>query len=277
MSKTQSKTQSKELSADQIALLNQSYPVSDGSNRVSLPRFGMLAKDIVNESGTGKNKKIEVVQAAGTFFTEKDEGELDEDGKKVWTKKYLGEEVEVIVVFHRKQLRLFDKGLNKFISSPIYDSKDQVIPLFLDKRRIAMGTQEELMALYPRVTEAGKKASKLKKETILYVLYEGELHQMNLSESNGYSFRDYSKKLNPSTVVTELSSVEETNGSNTYRKLVFKSKGMITTEDFPLVIENQDELKSRVESDAAYLLSQANATGGTAADAEYDALPASKE
>lgn len=249
---------SEELTEQQLTLLNNSYPVSEGSNRVILPRFGMLSKDITEESGTGKAKKITVIEAAGTFYTERDMGDVDEAGKKKWTKTFIGEEVEIIIAFHRKQLRLFDQSLKKFISSPVYDSNDQIIPLFLDKRVIARGTPEQLRALYPKMTEKGKKSSKLNEETILYVLYEDEMYQWNLTISSGWSFGDYKRKVNPSTVITKLSSLEETNGSNTYRKAVFANKRLINgAEEFEKVSAAQTVLKDAVESDKQYLLSQA--------------------
>lgn len=247
------------LSKEQLDELNNAFPVSDESTRQSFPRFGMLAKDIVKETGSGKNKKIEVIEAAGTFYTEEDKGEISEEtGKKVWTKTFIGEQVEVIIAFYRKQLRLFDSSLNKFISSPIYDNKNQIIPLYLDKRQMTRGTTEELRARYPKLTEKGKKSSKLNEETILYIIYEDKLYQCNLSQSSKWSFSDYKKSLNPSTVITILGSLEETNGSNTYRKMTFKSNGLINTEQFKLVSEAQGGLKAQVESDAKYFLETAN-------------------
>lgn len=253
-----SKKEIKVLSAEQLAVLNESYPVSEESARQSYPRFGMLAKDITKESGTGKNKKIEVIEAAGTFYTEKDEGEVNEEGKKIWTKTFIGESAEVVIAFHRKQLRFYDQGLNKFISSSVYDTADQIVPLYLDKRVIARGTPAELQARYPKLTAKGKPGTNLKEETILFLLYKGELHQCNLSQSSKWSFSDYRRKLNPSTVVTELGSVEETNGSNTYRKMTFTSNGLIDPETFDTVVEAQTNLKTQVESDAKYLLESAN-------------------
>lgn len=264
------------LNEEQLALLNGAFPVPTDSARKSYPRFGMLSKDITEESGTGKNKKITVIEAAGTFYTEKDEGAVDpETGKKVWTKTYLGDSIEVIIPFYRKQLRLFDKSLNKFISSPIYDSADQVIPLYLDKRIIAKGTPQELRDLYPKMTEKGKKSSKLNEETILYVLYEGELYQWNVSISSGWAFRDYRKNVNPSTVVTELNSIEETNGSNTYRKTTFKSKRLINpTDEFDAVRETQETLLASVEADKQYFLGQASTPVEGDKDKELDDMVA---
>lgn len=247
------------INQEQIEKLNEAYPVSEEGNRLILPRLGMLSKDITKETGSGKNKKIEVVQAAGTFYTESDEGEVNEDGKKVWTKKFIdGESVDVIITLHRKQLRKFDSSLEKFISSPVFDNSEQVIPLYLDKQIIKRGTQKELQALYPALTQKGKPTSDLKEETILYVLYKNELYQCNPSQSSKWEFMAYKKSLNPSTVITTLGSVEETFGKNTYRKMTFKSKGLITQPEFELVVENQGMLKNQIETDAKYLLESAN-------------------
>lgn len=244
------------LSQEELAVLDESYPVSEGSSRLSLPKFGMLAKDVTKETGTGKNKKIEVIQASGTFYTEKDEGETNEEGKNVWTKNYLdGETLDVQVVYHRYQLRFYDKGLEKFISSPIYDTADQVLPLFLDKREIARGTEKELQALYPAKTAKGKPTSDLKKMTILYVIYEGEMHQFNLSVSSGWEFGKYKDKRNPSKFITTLSSTEETFGVNTFRKTLFNvARPLATQEELEEVKSFQDTVKTVVESDSRFLL-----------------------
>ncbi len=250
-------TKTKEiLSAEQLAVLNSAYPVSEGSNRTIYPRLGLLSKDQTEVVGSGKNKKINVVQASGTFYTEEDKGEIDEEtGKKQWTKTFLpDEEIDVIIAFHRKQLRRFDSSLKKFISTPIYDSNDQKLPLYLDKQIIKTGTPAELQAFYPKLTQKGKPSSDLKEETILYVIYDGIMYQMNLSQSSKWEFKSYSRGLNPSTVLTTLGSAEETFGENTYRKLTFKNKRLITSDEFDTVNEGQTSLKAEVESSSKFLL-----------------------
>ena len=249
------------LSEEQLAVLNQNYPVAEDESRISLPRFGMLSKDIIEESGTGKNKTMKVVQAAGTFYTEKDLGETDEEtGKKVWTKEFIdGEEVDVIIAFHRRQLRKYDSSLEKFISSPVFDNAEQIIPLYLDKQVIKRGTQAQLQSMYPALTQKGKPTSDLKEETILYVVYNNEMYQMNLSQSSKWSFKDYKKSLNPSTVMTTLGSSEETFGTNTYRKLTFTKARMITGEEFEVVNEGQTLLKETVENDGQLFLGSGDA------------------
>lgn len=245
----------KAITKEQIALLNESFPVSGETNRVSLPRFGMLSKDIISETGSGKNKKITVEQAGGTFYTESDEGEISDEGKRVWTKHFLdGETQDVIICYHRRQLRMYDSSLEKFYSTPVFDNASQVLPLYLDKQVVKQGTQKELQDMFPALTLKGKPSSKLKEETILYVIYEGVLHQMNLSQSSKWSFKDYSKNVNPSTVITTLGTSEETFGTNTYRKLTFANKCLIDADQFELVSDSQSTLKAVVESDAQLFL-----------------------
>jgi len=249
------------LSEEQLAILNGNYPVNEDSGRMILPKFGLLSKDIVEETGSGKNKKIKVIESAGTFYTEKDMGETNEDGKKVWTRKYLsGETVDGIIVYHRYKLSKWDAGLQKFYYTPVYDSAEQVLPLYLDKQIIKRGTEKDLQSLYPKLTAKGKPSSSLDKKTVLYVMYEGELHQLDLSVSAGYEFSSYKRKCNPSTVVTVLSSVEETFGTNAYRKMQFNIKRPISADEFDTAVQSQAIVKSTVESDAKFMLAPGSET-----------------
>ena len=249
-----------ELSEEQLAILDQSYPVSDETSRLQLPRFGLLSKDITEATGTGKNKKIEVIQAAGTFFTESDEGEVNEEGKKVWTKKFLdSDKVDVVILYHRRQLRMFDASLEKFYSTPIFDSPDQVVNLYLDKQVVMKGTQKQLQDKFPTLTLKGKPSSKLKEETILFVLLDGVLHQCNLSQSSKWEFKSYAKSINPSTVVTTLGSIEDQFGDNTFRKMTFTKKRSINGGEFNEVIDNQKIIQEKVESDKRFYVPELSA------------------
>ncbi len=259
------------LTEEQLALLDSNYPVSNDEIRQTFPRFGMLSKDIVKESGTGKNKKIEVIQPAGAFYTEKDLGEVNEEGKNVWTREYFdGETEDVIIAFHRYQLRKFDSSLNKFISSPIYDNETQVLPLYLDKQVVKRGTEKQLQSLYPALTQKGKPTSDLKKGTILFVFYKDEMYQLNLGVSSGWAFSTYKKGVNPSKVITTLGSIEETFGTNTYRKMTFTKGRMINAEEFDLVTNGQSSLKETVSHDEKFFLPSGN-------QAEIDAEQAYKD
>lgn len=251
---------SKKLTEQQLAILNEAFPVAGETSRISLPRFGMLSKDITETVGTRKTKKIKVIQSAGSFFTESDEGEVNDEGKKVWTKKFIeGETVDVIITYHRRQLRMYDASLEKFYSTPVYDNATQVLPLYLDKQVVKRGTQAELQSMFPTLTLKGKASSKLKEETILYIIYNGEQYQMNLSQSSKWTFKDYAKKVNPSTVVTTLGSIEDTFGDNIFSKVTFTNKCLIDGDQFELVSESQNTLKEVVESDNQLFLASGDA------------------
>jgi hypothetical protein len=245
---------------EQMEILRNSFPVEDRATRISLPRLMMLSKDVTEETKDPKTKKktINVIQAAGTFYIEKpgDEEVEGKDGKKYkpWVKDYFeGEEsIEVVIVYKRKQLRFFDEGQGKWISSPIYDSADQIIPLFVDRKEIARGTPKELQAQYPSTTAKGRPSSKLKDETILYVLYEGELYQMNLSQSSKWVFSDYTKNTNPSTVVTRIGSLQQENGSNIYQVMSFEEVRSLNADEAALAIEKVSEIKEAVDSERAF-------------------------
>jgi hypothetical protein len=90
---------------------------------------------------------------------------------------------------------------------------------------------------------------------------------MNISQSSKWEFKTYTRAVNPSTVITTLGSTEETHGTNTYRKLSFKNKRMITGEEFETVNENQTLLRETVEADRQFYLS---------AGSEVEALPSGK-
>lgn len=261
------------LTAEELAVLDNSYPVSTEEQRLSLPRLGLLSKDLIEETGKGKEKTIKILESAGTFYTEKDLGKVDEKtGKKVWTKEFIGDSISVFIIYERRQLRKFDASLKKFISTPIFDNKDQVIPLFLDKQVIKRGTPEMLQSMYPALTAKGKPSSDLKEETILFVVYQDELYQCGLSQSSKWGFKDYKKGLNPSKVLTELSSSEETFGTNTYRKMKFKNVRNITQEELDMIYKFQGDLKHKADSDAEFFLQNADQKAiGAAKDAALDA------
>ncbi len=258
--------------ADELALLNEAFPTVE-SNRVILPRMGMLSKDITEESGTGRNKKIKVIEASGTFFTEV------VDGDEVKKEFIEGAEQDFIIVFHRKQLKYFDKGLEKFISSPIFDNDEQIVPLYLDKRVIAKGTKAELQAKYPAISQKGKPTSDLKEYKILYVVYEGVLYQMNISITSGWAFSKYAGSFkdntSPATVITSIGSEEETNGSNTYSKMTFTKGRTINGEEIEFVKAHQATLRDMAQSSSDYFLREgAKLLEDAKADKELDDMVA---
>lgn len=249
-----SKSLTTQITQEQLNELKSLAPVSNDYSKVQLPKLGMLAKDITEETGSGKNKKINIVNVAGEFYVENKTDELNEKGKNIYAKTFFeGETMEGIVVYHRYQLSLWDEAKKLYTSSPIYDSNTDIIPLFEGGTQIAKGTPAELQARYPDgVTKTGRPRYALKEITVLYVLKDGELYEWPLSMSSKYEFSDYKKKVICPSVVTTFGSKEETHGSNTYKKTTFASKRQITAEEFEVVKETVTGIKDAIEAEKRY-------------------------
>lgn len=258
----------KTLTEEQLAFLRSDYQFESGSSAALFPRLNMYSKDQTE----GKGKAMKVVSEAGTFYIDVQGTEVDEETKKKeWERSEIGSEVELIVLFKRKQLVMFDESTEKYTSSPIYDEDDQIIPLFSDKKQVGRGTPAELKAEYEFEDDDGKTKSKLKDERILYVLMNGEVYQLNLRGSSMYAFKSYERDLNksglvPRSVLTKITSEEQTKGSNTWNQMVFTNERPIQGDEIEVVMEKVGEMRDSVAQQlAAY-------GGKSEADKTYAAL-----
>jgi hypothetical protein len=234
-----------------LAELRANTPQEKGFDRIMLPRLSFASQDKME--GEGKNKKV--VVEAGTFFTEKQSEEVDEEGKKLWEKTELGNTIEATVIYTRKQLRLYDEATEKYTSSPIYDTDEEIIPLFLDKKEIARGTSKDLKAMYAYKGEDGKTKSKLEENRVLYVLYEGEVYQMSLRGSSMYSWLSWVRTTLPSSVLTEISSESRSKGKIEWNAMTFKALRSLSAEEVGKVIELQREIKHGIQAEKEYYAS----------------------
>lgn len=261
------KTTGKELmvpaSEEALALLRQEYPTEMGFNRTLLPRFGLVSQDVTEEVRDPKTKKktLNIVAEAGTLYTEK-QGEEEEEGedgvkRKKWERTDLGAETEGVILYQRKQLKYYDESTEKYTSSPVYDTDDEVIPLFLEKKEIARGTPLELKKLYPGVNQAGKAVSKLEDNRILYVLIDGDIHQLNLRGSSMYSFLTYARKTLPPSVLTKFSSEAKEKGSINWNMMTFEAVRGLTESEVQEVLEKVGEIKGGIETEKAYYAANA--------------------
>jgi len=188
----------------------------------------------------------------------------EETGKKIWTKHFLdGETVDVQIVYFRHQLRMYDSSLEKFYSTPIYDNSEQVLPLYLDKAVVKRGTEKELQAMFPKLTLKGKPGSKLDKKTILYVLYEGEMYQMNLRGSSMYSWMSYTRKVLPNSVLTRMNSEAKSKGSIDWNQMTFEKVRDLNGKEVEEVLEKVREIKEAVATEKSFYAS-ANAASAKA-------------
>lgn len=233
---------STEVNQETLAILGDSYPVEATAQRISLPRLGMISQDKTE----GKGKAMKVVQEAGTFYIEKQTDEQDENGKNIWEKDELGDSIEGVILYQRKQLKMYDEATEEYTSSPIYDTDDEVVPLWCNKNEVARGTSAELKAKYQYVAEGGKTKSKLEENRILYVQYKGEVYQMNLRGSSMYSFLTYARKTLPPSVITILSSESKEKGSIAWNQMMFTPKRKLTQEEAESIVEIVQQIKTTI-------------------------------
>lgn len=266
--KAKSKAVSVQADEDVLAQLASAYPQEEGGKGILLPRLGMFSQDKTEEtknSKTGK-KEIKIMNEAGTFFIDRQTDEVDKDGKKVWEKEEIGSSIEGIIFYKRHQLRMFDEATEEYTSSPVYDSPDEVIPLFCDKKEVARGTPAELKAKYMYTTKDGKNKSALEDNRIVYVLYEGEPYQMNLRGSSMYSLLTYERSVQAPTVLTEMSSEAMEKGDISWNKMTFRAVRKLTGEEAMKVLELQ---KNAAE---AIAVSKASFAQRDEAEAKFKAI-----
>jgi hypothetical protein len=238
------KKENKELaivSSEALAELKEMYPTEQGNfTRISLPRIGFASQDVVE----GKGKASKVTVEAGTFFIEKQTEETDAEGKKIWSKEEIGKEIEGIILYHRYQLSFYDEAKEEYSSTPVYDSQDEILPLFCAKKQIAKGTPKELKALYKFVGEDGKEKSKLKDNRIVYVLMKDELYQLNLHGSSMYSFMKYGRTVVPPAVITKFTSEPQVKGKIEWNMMMFTAIG---PTDVSLTLGKVKEIKLAIQ------------------------------
>lgn len=255
------------LSDEQRALLGQLTPQEQGFTRISLPRLGMYSQDKFE----GKGKSAVLVKEAGMFYTEVPPTEKDGE----WAKNEIGNTIEGIVLYHRKQLSYYDEASQKYTSSPVYDSADDVVPLFMDKKEIHRGTPAELKAKYAYTDpKDGKVKSNLEEMRVLYILKDEQVYQMSLRGSSMWSFSTYAKSCLVSSVLTKFSSEAKENGSIAWNQMSFDALREITPEEASVVIDNLTKITTAIADEKAYFASLATQkTAMTSAVAE-NAVPA---
>jgi len=254
MSKTKSTAVVTVASEEQLALLRGEFPQEQGYKRNILPKLGMFSQDQME----GKGKSMKVVTEAGTFYIEHETEDLDENGKKIWVKDEIGTEIEASIIFSRKQLKYYNENDETFTSSAIYDNDDEVISLWCSKAEIAKGTPAELKARPEyEFEEDGKKKSRLKDNRILYVLYEGELYQMNIGGSSMYSWMTFLRKIgSPTSSLLKLSSEPKEKGKIAWNQMVFEVVRSINSDEANKVIELITDLKNGILAEKSFFASQ---------------------
>jgi hypothetical protein len=245
------------------------FPQEQGYSDRLFPRIAFVSQDKME--GTGKNKKV--VIEAGTFFEERETEELNDAGKKVWSKDELGMTIEGTIIYKRRQLRYFNEDTEEFTSSPIFDTEDEIIPLFCNKSEIARGTAAELKVPYQYVDpKDGKTKCSLEENVILYVLRDGEVYQLNLRGSSMYAFMTYARKTLVPSVLTSFSSEAKEKGTINWNQMSFKAVRQLTGDEVAVVKTNIGDIRDGIASKKAYFASQAApAIAATATTVDPDA------
>ena len=242
--------------------LRNSFPQDPGFTRVMLPRITFKSQDVTE----GKGKAMKVVTEAGTFIEERETDDVDEvTQKKAWEKTELGQEIEGIILFQRKQLRYFDETTEEYTSSPVYDTEDEVVTLFCNKAEVAKGTPAELKAKYEYTTKEGKTKSKLEDNRILYILKEAdpsakgspELFQLNLRGSSMYSFLTYTRKVLVPSVVTTMNSEAKEKGTIAWNQMTFTVKRQLTQDEIDDVLIKISEIQQSIAEEKNFFGKQA--------------------
>lgn len=242
-------------SEEKLALLKSEFPQEEGFTKTIYPRLGMYSQDVTEEVRNPKTnkKEIKLITEAGTFYIERQSEEAGEDGKKEWTKEEIGTEVEATIVFQRKQLRHYNESTEEYTSSPVFDSMEEVVPLFRDKKEIARGTPAELKARPEfEVVKEGKTKSALEDNRILYVLYEGEIYQMNLRGSSMFSFMSYARGATPPAVLTKFSSESMEKGDIAWNKMTFETVRNLSDAEVDIVLENIETIKTLIAEEKQF-------------------------
>lgn len=249
-------------SEEKLALLKSEFPQEEGYTRNLYPRLGMYSQDVTEEIRDPKTKKkeIKLVTEAGTFYTERQGEEENAEGKKEWVREEIGTDLEATIIFQRKQLRHYDESTEEYTSSPIFDTNDEVVKLFRDKKEVAHGTPAELKALPEyQIVKDGKMKSSLEDNRILYVLYQSEIYQMNLRGSSMYSFMTYAKSENPPAVLTEFTSEAMEKGDIAWNKMMYKTVRQLSDSEVDTVLEHIQTIKTNVAEEKAFYASKAPA------------------
>jgi glycerophosphoryl diester phosphodiesterase len=247
-----SKEVSTAASNEALAALRDAFPVDPSAARIILPRLTLVSQDKVKETGTGKAKKIEVLTAAGTYLTEVETDEEDADGKKVWKKTEIGESFDGVILYQRKQLRMYDAKTEQFTSSPIYDTDDETVPLFASKAEVARGTPAELKSKYMTTDEqTGKPKSKLEDNVVLYVKKSDDqkVYQLTFRGSSMYSFKQYSRKVLVPSVETTFSSEARAKGTTNWNMATFAVKRRLDANEIAAVTDEVNSIRSMVAAE----------------------------
>lgn len=228
--------------------LRNAYPqhAEDSYVKTVLPQITFKAKAVLDEAG----EKVKI--KAGTFML-KVRSEEQKDGKYEYTETELGSKVTLNVLYERYRLSYYDSANEEYVSSPVFDSKDEVVKLFKGGKQYLTGTVADLQAL-PEFTveENGKQKCKLQLQKVLYVFFNDAVHEMALSLGNGYAWRTFKSDKVAAVLHIEISSEKTENGGNKYNQMTFKDAGYVTEEEAQRNLALIEDIRRGIDAEKAY-------------------------
>jgi len=232
-----------------LEALKNSYPqhTEDSYVKVVLPQIRFKAKAVLDDAGEA------VILKAGTFVLVKRSDEKDEHDKYTYEETPIGSSVTADVLYERYRLSYYDSANNAYVSSPVFDDTKEIVKLFSGGKEYASGTVAELQAM-PEFTieEDGKKKCKLQLQKVLYMVYNGELHEMTLSLSNGFAWRKYKQENMVPLVHTVFDSKKTEHGGNKYNELTYAVGGYLTEEEAQANLTLVNDIKTGIEAEKAF-------------------------
>ena len=228
-----------------LEALRASYPQHAEDNYVknNLPQIRFKAKAVLDDDD-------KVVTKAGTFVTVV-RSEEKVDDKYEYTENVLGADITVDVLYERYKLNYYNSGDNAYVSSPVFDNKEEVVKLFSGGKEIASGTVAELQGQY-LIEKDGKKKSELQLLKVLYVLYNGDVHEMTLSLGNGYAWRKYKQETMVPVVHTKIASKKTEHGGNKYNEMTFTAGEYLTEEEAVRNLSIVEDIKKGIAEEKAF-------------------------
>ena len=228
-----------------LEALRASYPQHAEDNYVknNLPQIRFKAKAVLDDDD-------KVVTKAGTFVTVV-RSEEKVDDKYEYTENVLGADITVDVLYERYKLNYYNSGDNAYVSSPVFDNKEEVVKLFSGGKEIASGTVAELQGQY-LIEKDGKKKSELQLLKVLYVLYNGDVHEMTLSLGNGYAWRKYKQETMVPVVHTKIASKKTEHGGNKYNEMTFTAGEYLTEEEAVRNLAIVEDIRKGIAEEKAF-------------------------
>ena len=239
----------------QLEKVSSVYKSEEAAVRIYFPRLGMYSKDKTEQviNSRTKKKELKIIGESGEFFIQRETEETDGEGKKIWETVDLGKKINLHIIYKRYQLRKYDEKTELYTSSPIFDFDDEEIPLFCEKKEVDRGLPKDLIEKDSyKDPETGKTRSLLEEQRVMYVIYEGEVYQMNLRGSSMWALKAFERANgNPTQFLTTITPEHKKRGSNEWDCMKFEVSRKVTSAEAELIEEKQKELMEKIAEQKA--------------------------